>query len=93
MVLVVLPIRYSVKILKNWYAGSIPDNAILSDVYNKYSAGILDQSATLPERYNAGFRPIVASIGRSLQSLTETVAPLQLVKLILHFINKTYCRH
>ena len=35
----------------------IPDNAILSDVYNEYSAGILDQSATLPERYNAGFRP------------------------------------
>ena len=44
----------------------IPDNAILSDVYNEYSAGILDQSVPLPDRYNTAF--IVASIERSPQS-------------------------
>ena len=54
-----MQIRCAAKVLKNWYACTVPEKATLSDVYNEYIAGILEQDAPLPERYNTAF--VVAS--------------------------------
>ena len=55
----IVQISCAEKVLKNWYACTVLENAMLIDVYNEYSAGILEQATPLPERYNTAF--VVAS--------------------------------
>lgn len=61
--------------LKTWYACSVPESCTLSDVYNEYSAGILDQGTPLPEKYNTAF--VAASIGHTPMSLTNCSCTLR----------------
>ena len=66
MVLAVLQIRSLGKILNPWYACNVAKNATLSDVYNEFSSGNLDQGMPLPEKY-----PTTAYIGKRPDQLTR----------------------
>ena len=80
MVLAVLQIRSLGKILKPWYACSVAENATLSDVYNEFSSGILDQGMPLAEKYQTVCA--TASIGRTPQQLTRISCSVQVAEAV-----------
>ena len=80
MVLAALQIRSLGKILKPWYACSVAENATLSDVYNEFSSGILDQGMPLAEKYQTVCA--TASIGRTPQQLTRISCSVQVAEAV-----------
>ena len=77
MVLAVLQIRSLGKILNPWYAYNVADNATLSDVYNEFSSGSLDQGMPLPEKYQT-----TAYIGKRPDQLTRINCYVQVAEAV-----------
>ena len=80
MGLAVLQIRSLGKILKPWYACSVAEKATLSDVYNEFSCGILDQGMPLAEKYQTVCA--TAFIGRMPQQLTQISYSVQVAEAV-----------
>ena len=72
MVPAVLQIRSLGKILKPSYACNAAENATLSDVYNEFGSGSLDQGVPLPEKYQT-----TASIGKKPDQVTMISCSVQ----------------
>ena len=77
MVMAVLQIRSLGKILKPWCACTVAENATLSDVYNEFSSGSLDQSVPLPEKYQT-----TAYIGKRPDQVTRISCSVQIAEAV-----------
>ena len=51
MVLVIVPIRLGINILKPWYGCVVFDRSTLGDLFQAYSKGELDKSTGIQEEY------------------------------------------
>lgn len=68
-------IRAGIKVLKPWYGCLFPEQETLSDLFQSYAAGILDNSSALPDAYmNTG---VSCSVGKSKQELISTSCSVQ----------------
>ena len=77
MVMAVLQIRSLGKILNPWYASNVAGNATLSDVYNEFSSGSLDQGMPLPEKYQT-----TAYIGKRPDQFTRISSSVQVAEAV-----------
>ena len=69
MVFIVVPARCGAKVLKSWYGCVVDDFSTLSDVYNDFSGGTLDDGPAIPENYQGA--AVAAYVGRTKTSLTR----------------------
>ena len=69
MAFLVVQVRCGAKVLKAWYGCIVNDSSTLSDVYNDFSGGALDDGPAVSEKYLGA--AVAAFVGRTKTSLTR----------------------